>query len=364
MKLFLNLSVLFWILFSIGCDKSKPSNEVVTDFVEVTVEAQRPAVEPDTTVVEPARPDRPARPELVETKEYVIFDEPWGQYFKSTPYLILLNRPSKGILALLEEEQKLIKLVLDTSSTAEESSGYAQLKEELAELKTVIPSAETVSGYVPGSQRRYSYTYVIGNTIYTRTRPSYYYNDAYYSVFREKQKSSSADLVSSVESLVHNASLDLEDLDQRIEALQHLRSQWSRRTSLMSATGTSGIVREANEAYLESLRTFSQDVINFRKKVRLVEERQEALVKAKATTIANWENFENTRLPVLREYLTQNALEKVQLNQAQKYEIPVVKSGQILIFVCQIGARELYFDLSKGDSEQHPFQMINVETIE
>lgn len=355
MKKSLGHGVLFLLLFAIGCDGSKPSSGVMAVPEQKTADFKQSAVAPelDETIANPA---------LSETGEYVVFDEPWGRYFRSKPYIIILKRPSKGIRALLEEEQALIKLVLDTSSSVEESSEYAQLKEELAELKTVIPSAETASGYVPGSRRRYSYTYVIGDTIYTRSRPSYYYNGAYYSVFREKQKSSSADLVRSVEGLVHNASLDLVDLDQRIEALLHLRSQWSRRTSSMNATGTSGIVREANEAYLESLRTFTQDLIKFRKKVRETEARQQQLINEKATLIANWNSFEKNRLPVLQEYFDKYALAKLHANEAEKYNVPAPKYGLMTIFVCQIGERELYFDLTNGNSEHHPFEMISVET--
>jgi hypothetical protein len=88
-------------------------------------------------------------------REYVVLCEPWDRYFRSNPYILVLNRTSTGISELLVAEQKLANAVLDMSAGSEESSDYSVLKEQLAELKTFIPAAETASGYVERSHRGY-----------------------------------------------------------------------------------------------------------------------------------------------------------------------------------------------------------------
>ncbi|MGZ0709756.1 hypothetical protein ACWPKO_15610 [Coraliomargarita sp. W4R53] len=289
---------------------------------------------------------------------YILLSEPWKKYFRGTPELLIVKSPSQGILDLLDQEQRLIKTVLDSSGTAAESSDYAELEERLDELKTIIPSAETASGYVPTSSNR-SYTYISGNTVYTR-RSSSYYNGYYYRTLREKQKSSSPELVRSVQSLVHNASLDLKDLDQRIDALQQMISQWNRRTSEMSVGGTSGIMREANQAYLETLRDFTKSFVELRTDVRKAEAEQARIVNGKSKMLQQWETFETNRLPILHDFLKDNAQTTIEPTEDETFSTPDLNADEKCIMVCTIGQRDLYFEVSTHRHKQHPFVLVDV----
>lgn len=291
--------------------------------------------------------------------EYVVLCEPWDRYFRSQPYILIVDNLSVGIADLLLSEQKLIKTVLDANRPQQESSDYAMLTEQLAELKTFIPAAETATGYVESTRRRYGYSYTSGGVIYTRTSP-YYYTGTYYRVIREKTKSSSPQLVRSVEGLIHNATVDLKDLDQRVEALQHLISSWGRRTSTMSVNGTEGIMRDANEAYLASLRDFTKDFIQFRAQVREVEEEQARIAKNRTSILSEWANFEQDRLPVLHSFLQDNSGIRVSLDKESKFQMPSAALQKKVILVCEIGERKLFFDVSDRRSSLHPFVLIDI----
>ncbi|MGB1127532.1 MAG: hypothetical protein ACPG3X_04070 [Opitutales bacterium] len=336
-----------------------PQSTVVEIEAPVEKVASTPPID-DAAELTPA----PAPPAVLKSdplgesnKDYMVLCEPWKQYFRAEPKILILNRPSKGVLGLLREQQTLAKSVLDVSGSVESGSDFAPLEERLSELKSLIPAAETASGYVP--YRRGSYTYVRGDTIYTRTR-GYYYDGYFYRYLRQKQKSSSPELVRSVEGIVHNASLDLKDLDQRVDALQRMTSQWSRRTASMSTTGTSGIMREANEAYLESLKHFTQELIALRTAVRRAHEEQQEIAANKVSILASWEQFETNHLPIIQDYLTQNADEIIEASDGGVYSLPDLRSSQQLILVCRIGGRDLYFELSTERSDKHPFVMVDV----
>ncbi len=360
----LTCAAIFTLLLS-ACDQAVVQS--VTSEPQAEEDAKALASEPSSKRepnpdLEPApEPGTESASEAMHPSDYTVLTAPWNKYFRGTPKILLIDRPSKGILDLLEEEQKLIKAVLDTTGKSTESSEYAALEEQLAELKTLIPSAETASGYVPGSSRAYTYSYVVGGTVYTRTQR--YYDGYYYRAFLEKQKSSSPELVRSVEGIVHNATLEPKDLDQRIEALQRLTSQWNRRTSEMSPTGTSGIIREANEAYLVALRDFIKEVIKLRSQVRQIESQQQIMEQNKASILTEWKGFEDDRLQILNDYLNSNALAVIEAKGENVYSLPVLSKDQRLIYVCTIGARDLYFELSSGRSNQHPFVLVDVSPL-
>lgn len=296
-----------------------------------------------------------------DQRSFVILCEPWSQYFRSRPTLYAVASLSSGMRDLLSEEQGLIKQVLDASGDVEQSSDYAALEDQLDELKTMIPSAETASGYVPTTRRTYgSYAYVVGDTYYASNGRYYYYDSYRYRVLREKQASSSPDLVRSVQNLVHNATLELKDLDQRIEALKTLKVQWDRRTSEMSMSGTSGIMREANEAYLTSLADFSREFIRFRSQVREVYDAQISIETNRARILSEWSTFEGKRLGILKSYIESNALARVDLNAGNELTLDVNFMNRELILACEIGDRVLYFEVSNRKSKLHPFVMVEV----
>jgi hypothetical protein len=290
---------------------------------------------------------------------YMLLTEPWKKYFRGTPRLLIIDSPTKGIQDLLEQEQSLIKIVLDSSGSAKESSEYVELEERLNELKTMIPDAETASGYVTTRSSR-SYSYISGDTIYTRRGGNSYYDGYHYTTFREKHKSSSPDLVRSVQGLVHNATLEPDDLDQRINALQSLISQWSRRTSVMGANGTSGIMREANEAYLSVLREFTNNFSSLRTEIKKNEANQAQIVQNKSSVLARWSTFETNRLSILDDYFKAHALSTNETDTTGSVSLSALKSGQTYILSCTIGQRDLYFEVSPNRHKLHPFILVDV----
>jgi hypothetical protein len=293
-------------------------------------------------------------------RQYQLLAEPWAKYFRGTPKLETISIPSSGILDLFNEEQKLIKMVLDSAGGIKEQSDYAEFQERLDELKTMIPEAETASGYVPSSSRKH--TFVSGNTIYVRSAHRYY-NGYYYTHLSEKHKSSSPALVRSVQGLVHNSSLEPSDLDQRINALQQLISQWSRRTSEMSPSGSSGIMREANEAYLDALRSFTKNFIELRSGVKKIEAAHLAQIEDKNTILERWKSFETNRLSILGSYVEQNSISSVEPNHDGIYTVASLSPDEQLVLVCKIGERDLYFDVSEKRHALHPFVLIDVTPI-
>ncbi|HAV14297.1 MAG TPA: hypothetical protein DCX06_12510 [Opitutae bacterium] len=336
--------------------ESRSEPETKTEIPPAVAESatEQPELKEATALPELARKE-PVEP---ETANHVVLNEPWNSYFRSTPQILIVPKLSKGIADILNQEQELIRSVLDSGGDTSSSSEYIALEDKLEELKTVIPQSETDSGYVPRSSRRYgTYSYISGDTIYTNRR--YYYGS--YTILKEKTMSSSPELTRSVEGIAHNATLD--DLDQRIDALQRILRQWSRKTSEMSPNGTSGIMRSANEAYLDGLREFTQEFTGLRSELRKIENRQQAILKNRAVILAEWKSFENTRLALLDEYLTANASETLSPSSAGIFEIPALEN-QKLIYACVIGARTLYFELTKQNNDLHPFVLVNVAPVQ
>ena len=295
---------------------------------------------------------------IEQRTEYVVLNEPWNKYFRSTPKLLVVPKISTGMANLLAEEQRLIKSVLDSGSDANSSSEYVALEDKLEELKAVIPQAETGSGYVPRSSRRYgSYSYISGGTVYTNSR----YYSGYYTVLREKTMSSSPEMTRSVEGIAHNATI--EDLDQRIDALKQIQRSWNRKTTEMSPNGTSGIMRSANLAYLEGLRDFTAEFTNLRKELRGIKQKQTAIQKNRSNILSDWQTFENSRLELLKDYLNSNATEHVEISGNDIYTLPDF-AGKKLLYACEIGERTLYFDLTDKHSKHHPFVLVNVDPIQ
>jgi hypothetical protein len=290
-----------------------------------------------------------------ETLRFTLLTRPWSKYLSVPPKIYTFDNISSGIEKLLATEQKLIQAVLEADVDVAETSAYSTLNDRLDELKAAAPSAETSSGYVRSSSSGYRRTYISGDTIYTHSYP--YYNG--YSVFRAKQKSSSPELVRSVSGLAANATLTVEDLDQRITALQHLSSTWSRRTSTMSTNGTAGIMRDANEDYLEGLRQYTSDFIQLRKELRTIRSEQSKKAANKSNIIKNWNQFEQQNLHILNKFFQDNHTAIIEPTKGADYLINKDKLNGTLILVCNIGPRQLYFELN-GRNPFHPFTLADI----
>ncbi|MGJ8652106.1 MAG: hypothetical protein ACSHX8_02420 [Opitutaceae bacterium] len=295
---------------------------------------------------------------IVEITDYVVLNEPWNRYFRSKPKILIVPQLSEGIADLLEQEQTLIKSVLDSGGSANASSEYITLEDKLEELKTVIPQTGTSTGYVP-RYRRYSSsgTYTSGSNVYINDR----YYSGYYAVLRYKTMSSSPEMTRSVENVAHNATLD--GLDQRIDALQQILRSWRHKTSIMSTTGTSGVMRRANLAYLEDLAGFTQEFVKLRQELRDINQRQDAIQRNKTNILSEWKAFEDTRLPLLEEYLQSNASDTVSASPSDVYILNDYE-GKRILYACEIGERTLYFDLSNKHSSKHPFVLVDVAPVE
>ncbi|MFW5874334.1 MAG: hypothetical protein ACOCVJ_02925, partial [Verrucomicrobiota bacterium] len=320
---FLTFAASIWLVLT-GCnppvaqveERKEPEPEAGAE-PEAEAETPPPAVEPPP-VVEPTT-DPLAVIDSEALKPYLVLNDPWNRYFRSPPRILLVPELSTGIAELLNEEQSLIKAVLDASSEIKATSEYAALEEKIEELKLTIPQAETSSGYVPrGGTRSYTYVSSSGSTAYVRRSSGYY--DGYYRIFHRKQKSSSPALVRSVEGIAHNTTL--EDLDQRIDALQQIISLWNRKTAGMSVNGTEGIMRRANEDYLEGLRGFTQEYVTIRSELRKIEEKQARVEQEKSAILSEWQEFESNRLPILDEYLNEHTVLTLKPDSKDAYEIP------------------------------------------
>jgi hypothetical protein len=297
-------------------------------------------------------------PSVPATTDFTVLTDPWSQYFRSDPVIYLIPSLSEGVEQLLGEQQELARDILSTSGKIVDRPEYIQLEEQLAELKLAVPGAETASGYGRGYRRDVrspGYAYVAPDGSYAESRTSRGYT-RYYTVFRRVHKSSSPALARSVESIVYNASV--EDIGQRIAALRQLISKWSRRTSVMSPNGVEGVMREANEAYLDSLKEYTSDWLGIQERLRRVETSIQAAEERKLERLEEWRRFEENRLPVIAEYIERQHSERVS-HAGGRYQIPgALLNDHIILLACEIGERRLFFDLTQGTHSDHPFRLI------
>jgi len=292
-----------------------------------------------------------------ETKSFTVLTDPWSKYFQAKPIIYLLPSLSKGVTQLLKDQQRLAKEILSNTGQISDRPEYVELEEDLAQLKFAVPGAETASGY---SRRSYSpsYSYISsdGSYIYSRTGSSY---SGYYSIFRNVHKSSSPALARSIENIVYNASVD--DLDQRISALQQMVRTWTRRTNLMSPNGVEGVMRDANHAYLSSLKDYAGEWVRLQKRLKQVESLITAEKTKKAARLEEWQTFELNRLPVIADYIERNHAHKAGADNGN-YELPLGEMKQpTVLLACEIGERTLYFNISDYRHPDHPFRLVSLE---
>jgi len=295
-----------------------------------------------------------------ETKSFTVLTDPWSKYFQIEPIIYLLPSLSKGVAQLLEEQQRLTKEILSSPGQIDERPEYIELEEDLAQLKMAVPGAETASGYSRRYTRSYSpsYSYVSSDGSYAHAGSGNNYS-GYYTSFHGVHKSSSPALARSIENIVLNASID--DLDQRINALQQMMRTWSRRTSIMSLNGVEGIMREANLAYLSSLKDYAGEWVRLQKRLKQVESLITAESTKAAARLEEWKAFEINRLPVIADYVERNHSHIARADNAT-YGLPLGKiKHPTVLLACEIGERILYFNLSQGRHRDHPFRLISLD---
>jgi hypothetical protein len=297
----------------------------------------------------------PAQVESVERIQVGLVLHPWDAYFSEPPVLLKVEAIPGSVKRLLNEQQRLAKLVLDGHGSTSIME-IAPLEARLAELKTMIPDAETRSGYVPQGYRRVGSVYTSDSFSYARTGSRTLYD---YPVFRLQHKSSSPELVRSVHGIVHNASIS--DLEQRIAALQQLTSVWSRRNSVMSSTGSSGLMRAANEAYLQELRTLIREFIELQNQRDAALARHAKIQQNHTQNLQQWQTFEANELPVLQRFFERNTVKEILCNDpAHSYTLPRPDKRHIYVLAATMGPRTLYFPIDLQPANTHPFAMVEL----
>lgn len=291
---------------------------------------------------------------LPTDRSHLLLADPWDVYFVEAPQLLVVDQPDPSILRLMEAEQALVRSVLNVSGPTENSSEYVELNDFLEELKELVPSSQTAYGYVYRKRRSsIRYTYVSGSYIRVGSSGTYTY-------FKNQQKSSSPDMVRSVERLVHNAQLNRKDIQQRIQAIDQIDTTWTRRTNLMNSRDSSGITKRANLKYLEALREFKKEMVKLENALEIADKKQAEIEANKAQILSEWMAFEASQLPILHQYFEKNTIKTIQSEADDIFVLDDVRYDQFLYLKCRIGSRDLYFDLSKKRSEHHPFVLLDL----
>lgn len=290
------------------------------------------------------------------SKRYMVLTDPWSKYFRSEPVVFLLPSMSKGVARLLREQQTLAKEILSSNGDFADRPEFLELARELDLLKSAIPGAVTRSGY---RQHRYyssSRAYVSPDGTFASARSG---RRGYYTTFKNVHKSSSPALARSIEGIVYNASV--EDLDQRIAALQQLIRVWSRRTGTLSPNGFEGIMREANMAYLDSLKDYLQDWVKLHGRRQHVENLVETEVTRREERLSQWQSFEVNRLPAIANYVERNHAFKAPTHDGSLSLPEAHADHPVVLIACRMGERTLFFDLSDGPSSDHPFRLVALD---
>ena len=356
------------LAFVVGSTACKPTTTIIapaedsspgiSELEPVTASEPIIASEPITTPV----PEQPKRKvySVRETKAFTVLTDPWSKYFQTDPFIYVIPSLSKGVTQLLEDQQRLAKEILSNTGKISDRPEYVELEEDLDQLKLAVPGAKTASGYGRRYNRYYSpgvsYVSPDGSYAYARTGSSY---SGYYTTFSKVHKSSSPDLARSIENIVYNAAVN--DLDQRISALQQMLRTWTRRTNLMSPNGVEGVMREANTAYLSSLKDYTGEWVRLQKRLKQVESLITAENSKKAARLKEWQAFELNRLPVIADYIERNHAHKAGADNGI-YELPLSGMKQpTVLLACEIGERTLYFNISQGRHPDHPFRLISLD---
>ncbi len=288
--------------------------------------------------------------------EYALLSDPWSRYLGASPKLYILPKLSDNVRTLLEEEQALAQVILSGSGRVEDRVEYLVLNDVLDELKSAVPSAATrtsnyTRSYSSSGTRSYAYSSSSG---YSYARNGGGGSSGYSTVFKRVHRSSSPALARSVENVVLNATL--EDIGQRVDALDSLITVWSRKTEVMSLSGIDGAMRSANLDYLASLETYADDFRALREEIKKIEGfavKDASLAKER---LVDWQTFEGDGLVALDRYVQNYATHVVDAISPGRYQLPVYEG--LVILGCKIGERTLYFNLSQVDDLMHPFRLV------
>ncbi|MGZ0707675.1 hypothetical protein ACWPKO_04990 [Coraliomargarita sp. W4R53] len=288
---------------------------------------------------------------------YALLTDPWSRYFRGTPKLYTVPKLTGSVRSLLSQQQVLAKVILSGSGRVQELPEYLPLIDTLEELKAAVPNAATRMTTSTRTVSSGSRSSAYASDDYSYARNGGGGSNEYSSVIGRVHRSSSPALARSVENLVGNATL--EDLHQRIDALDALIEAWTRKTEVMNAGGIDGAMRAANLEYLSSLETYLKDFQALYSEWTKVEARVDDAAARAKSCLAEWQAFEGDGLVALDRYVQGHTTHVVEVSSFGRYVLPAYEG--LVLMGCQIGERTLYFNLSQVAGDQHPFRLIRVE---
>jgi hypothetical protein len=285
--------------------------------------------------------------------DYVLNSGFWSRFFRSEPQLYVVPKLSDNARTLLEREQRLASVILNGHARLQDRPEYLLLSESLDELKSAVPGLSIRTGSAARSNssgsRSEAYASDSGSYSYVRRSAS-----SYASAFQRVHRTSSPELARSVENAVRNASL--ENLHQRIDALNLLISTWSRKSEVMSYNGVSGVMREANLGYIASLKEYRDDYRGLYQELKEIEVLLAQAASRAQAMQTEWQAFETTELVELDRYVRNFTAAVIQPTMQGRYYMPEYRG--FIIVACEVGERTLYFNLSELDGSTHPLRLV------
>jgi hypothetical protein len=320
----------------------------------------------------PAQEDKASFPENKSIDEYVFLAGGWEKWISEKPTILITAKMSPVIKGILTTQQELANVILTTDSASSEHPSIIYLSEKLKYLKSQVPDGATAQGKSQHKERELvaSGTYT-GSANYTSTGSiggdsysgvgSINYNTSYKDYihyFKEVTRSSSPQLVRAVQNVVHNTNLD--DLQQRIDALKSYLKQWTERTKHMSTLGVSGVMRDANKKYLEALGNFIRDFEKLQSEQASAKKLIQQEKDNRQKLLLQWAEFEKNELQILNKYFEKNKRYAIRSEDGESFMLPGLPEDGSIILSCPIGSRTLFFDLSQGVSKLHPLKFIKL----
>ena len=305
-----------------------------------------------------AQEDKASFSEGKSTDEYVFLAGDWEKWLSEKPTILITAEMSPVIKEILTTQQELANVILTADSASSEHPGIIYLSEKLKYLKSQVPGGATAQGKSQHKERElvasgtysgtanYMSTGSIGGDSYSGVGSINYntsYKD-YIHYFKEVTRSSSPQLVKAVQNVVHNANLD--DLQQRIDALKSYLKQWTERTKHMSTLGVSGVMRDANEKYLETLGNFIRDFEKLQSEQASVRKLIQQEKDNRQNLLLQWAEFEKNELQILNKYFENNKLYTIRSEDGESFMLPGLPEDGSIILSCPIGTPVSYTHLT------------------
>lgn len=283
------------------------------------------------------------------SQRYLLDGGVWQDYLSQSPEIWIVSALPAGPAELLQRQQALAARVLNLNVSTDNPATMARLQQRLDDLKAMIPADEVQSGRVERSERGR------GTLHRSLSGDSWFYRSGQsYTVLREVARSSSPELTRSVVGVAMN--IQLSDLEVRIAALEGTHQTWLNRTNQMSASGTQGIIRQANLSYLENLSEFIGQLRALKREYDAIQLEASRGQRERNQRVEEWSVFEQRHLPVLHTFLEQGRIQRFIADDSGFFHLPPSQPGEQKILACTIGPRTLFFDAN--NRQNHPLQLL------